>query len=475
MSEQGKTIVQSGKLIIGLTGNIATGKSAVLRLAEEMGALIIDADKIVHHLMDNDVNMQAALAVAFGPEIRRPDGRINRKKLGQIVFQDPVALQDLEQMVHPAVRAAIAAQIQQTDKKIIVIEAIKLLEGELANICHQIWVTRCKKQQQLERLIVCRGMDHETARKRIEAQSPQEEKVARADVVIETDGLLRDTEAQFELFWQRLPDPAEVPPVRLTIPAEVGLLPTSRTAVKPESSAPAKPAAPAAKPATAPSQLTRPIPQSLKAKLGRKIEKPAAQAKETTTEKAAGTVAETAVPTTTPVPITPPARPTTAGKAIEVRRARPSDIPAVLLLIHKATQGAVRLKRADMLLALGERSYFIGQSGTDILAVIGWNIENLVSRVTEIYFHPEDAIPEAGAALLDSIESSADSHICEVIVIFLPPNAPAPLTRLLRERGYAPFPLEKMPATWQAAIQESQPAGSSFVIKVLRERVTHPI
>ncbi len=471
MSEQGKTIVQSGKLIIGLTGNIATGKSAVLRLAEEMGALVIDADKIVHHLMDNDVNMQAALAVAFGPDIRRPDGRINRKKLGQIVFQDPSALQDLEQMVHPAVRAAIAAQIQQTDKKIIVIEAIKLLEGELANICHQIWVTRCKKQQQLERLVVCRGMDHETAHRRIESQSPQEEKVARADVVIETDGLLRDTEAQFELFWQRLPDPAEVPPVRLTIPTEIGLLPTSKTAVKAESSAPAKPVAPAAKPATTPSQLTRPIPQALKAKLGRKIEKPATQAKEMPTKKAE----ETAVPTTTPVPITPPAKPTIAGKAIEVRRARPSDIPAVLLLIHRATQGAVKLKRADMLLALGERSYFIGQSGTDILAVIGWNIENLVSRVTEIYFHPEDAIREAGTAMLESIESSADSHICEVIVIFLPPNAPAPLTQLLKERRYTPFPLEKMPAAWQAAIQESQPAGSSFVIKVLRERVTHPI
>ncbi len=467
MSEQSKPIVLSGKLIIGLTGNIATGKSAVLRLAEEMGALAIDADKIVHYLMDNNANMQAALAVAFGPDVRRPDGRINRKKLGQIVFQDPVALQDLEQMVHPAVRATIARQIQQTDKKIIMIEAIKLLEGDLADICHQIWVTRCKKQQQLERLLVCRGMDHETARRRIESQSPQEEKVARADVVIETGGLLRDTEVQFELFWQRLPDPAEVPPVRLTIPAEAELLPPGKTAVTPESSAGAKPTAPAAQPATTPTQLTRPIPQSLKAKLGRKIEKPATQTKET--------AVETAVPATPPAPIPSLKKPTTAPKGIEVRRARPSDIPAVLLLIHKATQGAVKLKRADMLLALGERSYFIGQSGTDILAVIGWNIENLVSRVTEIYFHPEETIPEAGAAMLESIESSADSHICEVIVVFLPPDAPAPLTQLLRERGYIPFPLEKMPAAWQSAIQESQPAASSYVIKVLRERITHPI
>ena len=92
MSDGPTTITLSGKLIIGLTGNIASGKSAVMRLAAEQGALIIDADKIVHELMDYDAEVQAAVAVAFGPEVRREDGRINRRALGQIVFADPTAL-----------------------------------------------------------------------------------------------------------------------------------------------------------------------------------------------------------------------------------------------------------------------------------------------------------------------------------------------------------------------------------------------
>ncbi len=465
MSEQVKTIVQTGKLIIGVTGNIATGKSAVMRLAQEKGALIIDADKIVHHLMDTDANMQAALAVAFGPDIRLQSGRINRKKLGQLVFDDPAALHDLEQMVHPSVRIAIAEQIQETEKAVIFVEAIKLLEGPLAEMCHQVWVTRCHKQRQLERLMICRGLDPETATKRVEVQPPQEEKVAQADVVIDTAGFMRDTEAQFDLYWNRLPAPDDVPAIKLRIPLDTGLVPPAPAAPQKP-----KPAAksPEAKSKESPIRLKRPIPKSLKAKLGRKIDKPAPQAAESPA---------TAVPE--PQPTTPePAAPSQSTKStdhVEVRRARPSDIPSILLLIHKATDGAVRLKRSDMLMALGERSYFIGQTGRQVQAVIGWNIENLVSRVTELYFHPQDVIPDIGTAVFDGIEESADSHICEVIVIFLPADAPETLTQLLTERGYAAADIDKMPATWQSAIRESQPEGTTFIIKVLRERVTHPL
>ncbi len=464
MSEQVKTITQTGKLIIGVTGNIATGKSAVMRLAQERGALTIDADKIVHHLMNTDTNMQAALAVAFGPDIRLENGRINRKKLGQLVFNDPAALHDLEQMVHPSVRINIAEQIQQSAESVIFIEAIKLLEGPLSEMCHQIWVTRCHKQRQLERLMICRGLDPETATKRIEVQPSQEEKVAQADVVIDTGGLMRDTEAQFELSWGRLPAPAEAPPIKLRIPTDTGLVPPVPT--------PAASASPSAKgkdsaPKT-PMRLGRPIPKSLKAKLGRKIEKPGGQ--EATEEQ------ETAVPETPPPQATTKiAKPAAAPGSPDVRRARPSDIPSVLLLIRKATAGAVRLKRSDMLLAFGERSYFIGQTGTEVQAVIGWNIENLVSRVTQLYFHPPEALSKMGTAVFDSIEESAESHICEVIVIFLPENAPEALTSLLQSRGYTTAEMEKMPATWQSAIRESQPDNTTFVVKVLRERVTHPL
>ena len=147
--------------------------------------------KIVHELMDNNATMQAAIAVAFGSEVRREDGRINRKKLGEIVFADPTAMQDLEAMVHPAVGKEVDARILASEQSVIFIEAIKLLEGNLGDICHQIWVTRCSPQRQLERLRVCRGMETEVAAVRIKAQPPQEEKVAQSDVLIDTNGLDR--------------------------------------------------------------------------------------------------------------------------------------------------------------------------------------------------------------------------------------------------------------------------------------------
>jgi dephospho-CoA kinase len=194
----------SRPVIIGLTGNIATGKSAVMKLAAERGALVIDADRVVHDLMDGDEAIQEAVAAAFGPEARLPDGRINRAALGRIVFGNPEELRRLEGITHPAVRAEIARRIAATESATIMIEAIKLLEGPLAAACDQVWVTACRRETQLERLRVCRGMDEATAIARVDAQAPQAEKIARANVVIDTDGTMDETRAQFEAAWARL-------------------------------------------------------------------------------------------------------------------------------------------------------------------------------------------------------------------------------------------------------------------------------
>lgn len=187
--------------IIGLTGNIATGKSAVMRLAAEHGALTIDADRVVHDLLDNDTAIQAIVAETFGPEVRRADGRIDRAALGRLVFGDPAALRRLEGLLHPAARAEIARRVAAADAPVVMIEAIKLLEGPLAGICDQVWVTTCARTTQLERLRVCRGLDEAAAVARVDAQSSQKEKIARADVVIYTDGPLSATEEQFAAAW----------------------------------------------------------------------------------------------------------------------------------------------------------------------------------------------------------------------------------------------------------------------------------
>ncbi|MCP4415155.1 MAG: dephospho-CoA kinase [Chloroflexi bacterium] len=417
MSDNNKeATTYTGKLIVGLTGNIATGKSAVMRLAKEQGATIIDADKIVHELMDNDADMQAAIAVAFGPEVRREDGRINRKKLGEIVFADPAALQDLEAMIHPAVGQLLDARILASERSVIFIEAIKLLEGNLRDICHQIWVTRCVPQRQLERLRVCRGMETEIAAVRIKAQPAQEEKVAQSDVLIDTNGLMKDTEAQFNIGWARLPDPATVPLMaRLPLPdkAETG--------------------------------LTRPL-------TGRLV-----SSKKPTVKKSTMTVR--------PPRLEPSERP----ESLQVRRARPSDIPSILLLIQKATDGKIKMKRTDLLLALSERGYFIGQLGSDISTVIGYNIDSQVARIDEIFVHPLEMATQTGKAVLEDIEISAATHMGQIIVAFLAKDAPAPIRELFESAGFEPMPLQEMAANWQVAVEESMPENSDYLVRLLRD------
>ena len=191
----------SRRVIIGLTGNIATGKSAVMRLAAERGAQTIDADRVVHELLDGDPEIGAAVVEAFGPDVRRADGRIDRAALGRVVFGNAEQLSRLEGLLHPAVRVEIARRVESSDAPVVMLEAIKLLEGPLAAACDQIWVTACSRATQMERLRVCRGMDEVAAAARVDAQSPQAEKIARADVVITTDGLMNDTQAQFESAW----------------------------------------------------------------------------------------------------------------------------------------------------------------------------------------------------------------------------------------------------------------------------------
>lgn len=417
MNDKAEATTYAGKLIIGLTGNIATGKSAVTHLAYEQGALTIDADQIVHELMDNDANMQAAIAVAFGPEVRREDGRINRRKLGEIAFADPTAMQDLEAMVHPAVGKEIDARIMASDKPIVFIEAIKLLEGNLREICHQIWVTRCSPQRQLERLRVCRGMETEVAAVRIKAQPPQEEKVAQSDVLIDTNGLMKDTESQFNLAWDRLPDP-------ITVPAK--------------------------------SRLPRPEEKEkgrTKALTGRLV------------------LPKSAAPPKKDAPKAPPPRlePSERPADLQVRRARPSDIPSILLLIQKATEGKVKMKRAELLMALSERGYFIGQVGSEISTVIGYNIDSQVARIDEIYIHPLEMAAQTGKAVLEDIEISAASHMGQIIVAFLALDAPEAIRTLFTAEGYKQMPLAEMARNWQTAVQESQPENTEVLVRLLRD------
>ena len=193
------------RLIIGLTGNIATGKSTVLHYLRRKGAHIIDADKLTHRAMQPDGPAYDAVVAAFGPGIVAEDGAINRAALGRIVFADPVALRRLEEIVHPAVFALAQAELAQTEAAVVVVEAIKLLEARrLLTLCQEVWVVTADPEVQLRRLIEQRGMSEAEARGRMAAQSPQAEKVAQATRVIHNNGSPAALYAQLDALWNEL-------------------------------------------------------------------------------------------------------------------------------------------------------------------------------------------------------------------------------------------------------------------------------
>lgn len=190
---------------IGLTGNIATGKSNVGQLLRELGAAYIDADKVAHEMMLPGAVAYKAVVAYFGDSILAADGSIDRRALGAIVFSDPEALRRLEQLVHPATIAEVEQRIRASGTAVVVVEAIKLLESGMAETYDAIWVTTCTEAEQVYRLENSRGLTRPEALRRIHAQPPQTEKLARADVIIDTGGTKSETRAQVLVAWGKIP------------------------------------------------------------------------------------------------------------------------------------------------------------------------------------------------------------------------------------------------------------------------------
>jgi len=191
-------------LLIGLTGNIGTGKSTVAGMLAQLGAEVIDADKVAHEVMRAGTPAHARIVETFGPGVLNRDGEVDRMRLGPLVFSDPSALARLEAIVHPATLEAIRYRTEVTSAGVAVVEAIKLIEVGMADACDSVWVTTCRPEQQVYRIMDGRGLSRAEAEQRVRAQPPQEEKTARADVVIDTSGTLSRTRAQVQAAWERL-------------------------------------------------------------------------------------------------------------------------------------------------------------------------------------------------------------------------------------------------------------------------------
>ena len=207
-----------GKYVIGLTGNIATGKSVVRRMLEHLGAYTIDADALSHRVISKGAPGYQPVLETFGRWLLEQDGQINRSKLGHLVFADKEALKQLEDIIHPYVNQAIDILVKRANQKVIVIEAIKLLESELRARCDTTWVTDAPQHVQIERLMRKRGLSQEDALQRVQSQSAQREKLAAADVVITNNGSYDDLWKQVNEAWKTISPLEEAGPATEVLP-----------------------------------------------------------------------------------------------------------------------------------------------------------------------------------------------------------------------------------------------------------------
>ncbi|MEO8973326.1 MAG: dephospho-CoA kinase [Ktedonobacteraceae bacterium] len=197
--------------IIGLTGNIACGKTSIGHMLLALGAeRYIDADAVVHTLYERGQPVALQVAQAFGPEVIAADGSVNRQALGAIVFHDTTTMRRLEAIVHPAVGTALTKELAPVSETgIAILDAVKLLEGSSGTFCQSKWMVICSEEQELARLMSRNALSEEEAWARIHAQPSVKKRLPLVDEVIDNSGTLEETHVQvaaaFERFGRRFP------------------------------------------------------------------------------------------------------------------------------------------------------------------------------------------------------------------------------------------------------------------------------
>ncbi|MDF1499926.1 MAG: dephospho-CoA kinase [Anaerolineales bacterium] len=372
-----------GKYVIGITGNIATGKSVVRKMLEHLGAYGIDADALAHRAMAKGAPGYPLILKTFGQWILDQDEQIDRKKLAKVAFSDPNALEKLESIIHPLVAHAVDVLIRRASQPIIVIEAIKLLESDLAAGCDTVWVVDAPAELQVARLMHKRKMSEGAARQRIAAQSPQALKLRAAKVVIRNNGSFENTWEQVQEAWEELPKPEE----------------------------PLLPEPPDVKPGE-----------------------------------------------------------------LFVRRGRPQDASDIARFITQITHGKKRMVREDVMAAFGEKAFLLLLRDSEIAGIAGWQVENLVTRIDELYFAQGVQLNEAIPSLMQEVETASTELQSEASLLFLPPYL-AQHVGAWRSAGYRPQTVQGLGVrAWQEAALDSMPRGASLWFKQLREdRVLRPL
>ncbi len=193
--------------VICLTGGIGSCKSTVSQCLAELGAVIIDADKVGHEAFRPNTEAWRDVVATFGRQILAPNGEVDRKKLGEMVFNNPEALSRLNQIMHPRMYDMMKAQIEEYRRQgvaVVVLEAAILIEANWTPLVDEVWVTVAPEAMVLERIKKQRGLAKKQTLARIRSQLPAEERVKHADVVINNDGDLDKVKKKVKELWARL-------------------------------------------------------------------------------------------------------------------------------------------------------------------------------------------------------------------------------------------------------------------------------
>lgn len=375
-----------GKFVIGLTGNIATGKSVVRRMFEHLGAYTIDADALTHRTYAKGAPGYQQVIDQFGKWIVNKDGEIDRSKLGNLVFNDRDAMNQLETIVHPWVRQAVEILIQRSRQTVVVIEAIKLLEGDLRKICNSIWVTNAPQEVQIERLIRKRGFTRERAVERIQMQSAQNAKVAIANIVITNTGSYDDLWKQVSAAWKEVV--------------------------------------------------------------------PGAGEAETETIR----------------------KPVTPRGEFSVKRGKPKNSSAIAEFVTRLSNGKRKMTAENVMEDFGDRAYMLLYLDEKLAGLAGWQVENLVTRTTDIYLEENVNKQKALETLIREVERASGELQSEASLIF-PMNEYIAQESLWKDLGYERRTPETLGVqAWKDAANETMSAGSILLFKQLRQdRVLRPI
>jgi dephospho-CoA kinase len=190
---------------IGITGTIGCGKTLVAHTLSALGAAVIDTDEIARRVVEPGTPGYESVKARWGEAVLGPDGELDRKKLGEIVFGDAAQLRELNNVLHPLIGAATAQAIRSVPPDRVTVLVVPLMyESGFDALVDTVWVVAADEERVIDRIVRRDGISEAEARARIASQMPQEEKIRRANVVIRNTGAIEDTRRQVVEEWNRI-------------------------------------------------------------------------------------------------------------------------------------------------------------------------------------------------------------------------------------------------------------------------------